>query len=192
MLCVLCQGACELAYAGSEQIEGILYRAASVYWLGVEGDVKRLSFQQSAAARFLQTRQKEGLHRGMQDEVGTKELKGAFGAEGRSGFFTQDGGPAQVVGGAVDGFLIGHARFVLEQSGEREQGRGYAGSALLVFIESAEVLILEEPRCSKRELGMEACGIEGECEDVADLEQGHLCGAFTEHEPTLLRSADVG
>ena len=169
-----------------EEIEGVLHRSSSPYGLGVEGDLERLSFEEAGALGFLETGLEDGLYLRMQDEVCAEELEGTLGAEGLSGFSCQNSGPAQVVGGSVDGFFVGDTRLVLEESCECEQGGGNAGPSLLVFVECGEIFVFKEPGCREGKLSMEALGCKFEIEDVSDVEQGFLWGPFTDHRNALL------
>ena len=97
----------QLADTARQEIESILHGSSPSYGLGVEGDLERLSLEKAGALGFFETSLEDGLDLRMQDQVGTEELEGALGAEGLSGFSSQDGDPAQVIGGSVDGFFIG-------------------------------------------------------------------------------------
>lgn len=116
-----------------------------------------------------------------------EELEGALGAEGRSGFFLEDGRPPQIVGGAGDGFFVGDVGFVLEEQGEGQEGRRDARASHFLLVEGGKVVIFEEARSGMGELCLEALGIEVEVKDVSDIEQRHLRGAFSNHGGRVLQ-----
>ena len=183
---LLRKNAAQLPYPARQEIESVLYGSAAPDGLGVESDFERLAFKKAASLGFLEAGLKQGVDLGMQDKVGTEELEGTFSAQGLSRFAAQNGTPAQVVGGAVDGFFVRDIGLVLQEGNEGEEGRRDAGAAMLVFIEDGEIVVFKEAGRGESELGMETLGVEFEVEDVSDIEQGVLGGSFTEHSNSLL------
>jgi hypothetical protein len=121
-------------------------------------------------------------------KMGAEELEGALGAKGSPGDFAKDRGPAQIEGGAVDGFLIRAAGFVLEKGEKSQLGGRNAGAAGAIGVEGGKVGIVEEARSGGGKLSVEALGMEFQGEDVADIEEIALGLALSEHPVSPLAS----
>jgi hypothetical protein len=117
----------------------------------------------------------------VEDEMGAEELEGALGAKRGAGRFAQDGSPTQIVGRAVDGFLVRTGRFVLEEGEESELRGRDAGTTGAVGVESGEVGVLEKARSRGGKLAVEAVRVQFQAKDVADVKEIALGGTFSKH-----------